>query len=279
MNFRFWWDPWGNSLGILLFLSFDVFGSAFTNGNVRVLKGHVEAIRSVALIPQVEGHVSKVCFSEGNLVKEGEVLYQLERERYQHQVDLSAAEVTVATFTVSHTQREYNRMAAADARGITQVEMDAAILQLETAKSNEQQAKANLATAKFDLEKTQVKAPIDGRIGASAVWPGSYVSPIHETMAQIVQIDPIRVVFRIPVSEYLRFRKAKVSPGEMYEDVRITLPDGTPYDHGGRVDFVNNIVNESDGTVWLGASFPNPDQLLLPNAGVDVMIREHSRIP
>ena len=245
-----------------------------TNVNLRTVKGHIEAIRSVVLIPQVEGYVSRVCFSEGGVVKKGELLYQLERERFQYQVDLCMAELAIATSTVEHSQREYNRMVAADERGITQVEMEATSLQLETAKASEWQAKANLATATFDLEKTQILAPIDGRIGASVVCPGSYVSPVHEPLAQIVQVDPIRVVFPIPASDYVKFRRNKLSLEKAFRSVKIVLPDGVIYDHLGKIDFENNVINEGDDTIYLGASFDNPDQLLLPNVSVDVLLEE-----
>lgn len=252
----------------------DALGFADTNGVERVIRGHVEAIRSVVLIPQIEGCVTKVCFAEGGLVKKGDVLYQLERERYQFQLDLCEAELAAATFTVKHTQREYDRMTAVDSRGITQVEVEAASLQYETAKSSELQAKASRDTAAFDLGKTRIISPIDGRIGASAVCPGSYVSPIHEPLAQIVQVDPIRVVFPVPVAEYVKYKRAKASLREAFGDVRLVLPDGVPYDHNGSVDFENNVINEREGTIYLGARFPNPDQLLLPNATVDVLIRK-----
>lgn len=250
----------------------NAFGSADTNGAGRVIKGHVEAIRSVVLVPQIEGYVTKVCFADGGLVRKGDVLYQLEGERYQFQLDLCEAELAAATFTVKHSQRELERMTAVDSRGITQVEVEEASLQYETAKSSERQAKASRDMAAFDLDKTRIIAPIDGRIGASVVCPGSYVSPVHEPLAQIVQVDPIRVVFPIPVAEYVKHKKTRVSLREVFGDVRLVLPGGMTYAQGGSVDFENNVVNEGEGTVYLGASFPNPDQLLLPNASVDVLI-------
>ena len=250
----------------------NAFGSADTNGARRVIRGHVEAIRSVVLVPQIEGYVTKVCFAEGGLVRKGDVLYQLEGERYRSQLDLCEAELSAATFAVGHSQREFERMTAVDSRGVTQVEVDAASLQYETAKSSERQAKANRDMAAFDLDKTRITSPIDGRIGASAVCPGSYVSPVHEPLAQIVQVDPIRVVFPISVAEYVRYKKSRSSLREVYGDVRLVLPGGVPYDQCGSVDFENNVINEGEETIYLGASFPNPDQLLLPNAAVDVLI-------
>ena len=263
--------------GFVFCCSIETFGYVCTNVNCRTVRGHVDAIRSVALVPQVDGYISKVCFPEGGLVQKGDLLYQLEKERFQFQVDSCVAELTSTTFVVTHSQREFDRMAAADARGITQVEMEAAFLQYETAKANVQQARASLAMALFDLEKTQIRAPIDGRIGASAVCPGSYVSPVHAPLAQIVQLDPIRVVFPLPVSDYVRFRKSKMPIDQMFEDVGIILPDGTRYEYSGRIDFENNVVNEDDGMIYIGARFPNSEQLLLPNAVVDVVLKERPR--
>ena len=253
------------------------FGQTNTNGSYRAIKGHVEALRSVVIVPQVEGYVSRVCFSEGGFVAKGTLLYQIESERLQHQLDLCLAELAAATVIVWHTQREYSRMASADSRGVTQVEMEATSLQYETAKSSERQARASLAIATFDLEKTKIFAPMDGRIGASAVWPGSYVSPIHEPLTQIVQVDPIRIVFPIPASEYVNYKSSKTPLDQAFKDIRVILPNGVLYDHPGRVDFENNIINEETGDIYLGASFPNPDQLLLPNASVDVLVERQSK--
>lgn len=247
------------------------FGQVVPDAECTV-RGRVEAIRSVVVVPQIEGYVSKVCFPEGGLVKTGDLLFQLEGERCQYQVDLCEAELFAATSVVKHTQREYERMTSADSRGITQVEIEAMSLQNETAKANERQARANLAIAMYDLEKTKLKASISGRIGASAVCSGSYVSPIHEPLAQIVQIDPVRVVFPITASEYVRYKRSKKPLAEVFRRVRIVLSDGTIYDQTGQVDFENNVINESDGKLWLGATFQNPNQLLLPNVEVTVMV-------
>lgn len=251
-------------------LPWNVFANACTNGVP--IKGHVEAIHSVFIVPQIDGYVSRVCFREGGAVKKGDLLYQLDERRFRYQVDSCKAELDASGVAVEHAQREFNRMTAVDSRGVTQVEIDAASLQCVIAKSSEQQAKASYDIAAFDLEKTQIKAPMDGRIGASAVGPGSYVSPIHEPLARIVQVDPIRVVFPVPYVEYVKYKKSGKPISDVLRPIKIILPNGVAYDHAGRVDFENNIVNEGDGSIYLGAQFPNPDQLLLPNAIVDVVV-------
>ena len=153
---------------------------------------HAEAVQEVDLLPQVDGYVKEIKFKEGDLVKEGQLLYVLDDERYQavanqRRADLEAAkaDLEAAKAETRRTKRYWERMQAADERGITQKERDDAEADYEKSKASEErskaavvQANANLIVAEYDLKKAKVYAPIPGQIGKTEVF-GSWCPDIH----------------------------------------------------------------------------------------------------
>ena len=170
---------------------------------------HAEAVQEVDLLPQVDGYVKEIKFKEGDLVKEGQLLYVLDDERYQaianqKRADLEAAkaDLEAAAAETRRAERYWQRMQKADERGITQKERDDAEAAAEKSKAAEErakasvtQAKANLVVAEYDLKKAKVFAPISGQIGKTTVHVGDYVAPSKGPLAHIMQVDPIRVTF------------------------------------------------------------------------------------
>lgn len=233
---------------------------------------HIESLRSVDIMSQLDGYIRKVCFSEGALVKKGDCLYLLEDDRYRCRVNQCKAELAAAKAEEKRARRFYESIFKTDTRGTTQLERDTAESQYETAKAMVLQADANLRIAEFDLSKTIISAPITGRIGVSTAAEGSYVSSIREPLTRILQIDPIRAVFSIPQADYLARKRLEALKGKQRQLVRITLADGMQYEHTGIVDFENNSINMESATIFLGASIPNPNQLLLPNLSVTVTL-------
>ena len=171
---------------------------------------HAEPVQEVDLLPQVDGYIKEIKFKEGDIVKEGDVLYILDGERYQAIVNQRKADLAAAEAEQRRAQRYYERMQKADARGITQLERDNAEAAADSAEAAVMQAKANLVVAEYDLKKTCVKAPISGQIGKTAAHVGDYVSPSKGALARIVQIDPMRVSFPLTDRAYIAWRSAQV---------------------------------------------------------------------
>jgi len=253
--------------------------------------GHVEPVQETDILPQIDGYIKKVLFTEGAFVKTGDVLFEIDVEQYEasrnlrySEVRAAESKVTVAEAEVDRARRYFKRLEAADDRGVTATERDtaettlaSAEAALKAARAAVEQAKAAAAIADFNLKHTIVKSPISGRIGKALRHVGDYVSPSKSPLAQVVQLDPIRVVFPITDKDYGLWRAAAERGGRDLRDsrrLRVKLPDGTLYDKTGTIDFGNNKVDRETATVVLYAGFENVGGALLPNAFVRVLSDE-----
>lgn len=247
---------------------------------VREYIGHVEPIQEADILPQVEGYVKKVCFTEGSFVREGDVLFEIDAEQYAaarrlrlSEVKSAEAKVSVARAEVDRVERYYGRLKAADDRSVTALERDTAETSLSSAcaalvaaGSAVEQAKAAAAIADFNLKHTVVKSPISGRIGKALRHVGDYVSPSKGVMGHIVQTNPIRVAFPITDKDSASWKDSKG-----VRRLRLRLPDGCLYDHAGELDFEDNVIDRSTATVRFYARFANDAGMLLPGAIVRIL--------
>ena len=233
---------------------------------------HAEPVQEVDLLPQVDGYIKEIKFKEGDLVKAGDVLYVLDGERYQAIVNQRKADLAAAEAEQRRAQRYYERMQKADARGITQLERDNAEAAAESSKAAVMQAKANLVVAEYDLNKTQVHAPISGQIGKSSVYPGDYVAPSKGALARIVQVDPMRVSFPLTDRAYIAWRSAQLKGEDPDYRLRLILPDGSEYRQHGAWAFDDNTMSKETATIIMRLVFPNPDRMLIPNSYVTLLV-------
>ncbi len=232
---------------------------------------HVEAMQEVDLLPQVDGYIKEILFKEGDLVKAGQVLYRLDDERYQAVVNQRKADLEAAEAEARRSERYWQRMQNADARGITQLERDNAEAGAEKAKASVLQAKANLVVAEYDCKKAQVIAPISGQIGKSNAYIGDYVAPSKGALAHIMQIDPIRVSFPLTDRDYISWRLAQKAGTQEPFRMRLALPNDAIYDCEGSFDFDDNEMSATTATIIMRVKFPNPDRLLIPNSYVTML--------
>lgn len=234
---------------------------------------HAEALQEVDLLPQVDGYVKEILFKEGDLVKEGQVLYRLDDERYQAVVNQRKADLESAEAEARRAERYWERMQKADARGITQLERDNAEAGADTARAAVLQARANLVVAEYDCKKAQVVAPISGQIGKTTAHVGDYVAPSKGALARIVQVDPIRVSFPLTDRAYVAWRQSERQNrlGGNDHRMRLILPDGSTYDREGAFDFDDNQMSLTTATIMMRLRFPNPDRLLVPNSYVTLL--------
>lgn len=229
---------------------------------------HAEAVQEVDLLPQVEGYIKEIKFKEGDLVKEGQLLYVLDDERYQAVANQRKADLAAAEAEHRRANRYYERMQSADERGITQKERDDAEAAAESAKAAVLQAKANLVVAEYDLKKTHILAPIAGQIGKTAAHVGDYVAPSKGPLAHIMQVDPIRVTFPLTDRAFVEMREAQRKGRGVNDEIRtrLVLPNGDIYAAEGVYDFDDNQMSRETATIIMRLSFANPDRLLVPNS-------------
>lgn len=225
---------------------------------------HAEAVAEVDLLPQVDGYIKEIKFKEGDVVREGQLLYVMDDEKYEAVVGQAKADLNAAEAEARRARRYYERMEKADERGITQLERDNAEAAAEKADAAVLQAKANLVVAEYNCKKAKIFAPISGQIGKTSAHVGDYVAPSKGALAHIVQIDPIRVSFPMTDRAFLALRKS-VKAGKTDENrLRVILPDGTEYGREGEWDFDDNEMSKTTASIILRLRFANPDRLLVP---------------
>ena len=253
--------------------------------------GHVEPTQVTDILPQIDGYVRRVCFTEGAKVEKGDLLFEIDDEQYlaaknlrYSEVANAEAKVTVALAEVDRAERYYKRLSTADERGVTASELDTAETTLASAKAALNaanaavaQAKASAAIADFNLRHTKIYSPISGRIGKALRHVGDYVSPSKSALARVVQLDPIRVVFPVSDRDYDAWQAAAERGGRALKDsrrLRLRLPDGSLYGAEGVVDFGDNEMSRETATLTIHAGFANPAGRLVPNAFVRVLSDE-----
>jgi len=241
---------------------------------------HAEAVQEVDLLPQVDGYIKEIKFKEGDLVKEGQLLYVLDDEKYQAVVGQAKADLNAAEVEARRAKRYYDRMQTADERGITQLERDNAEAAAERASAVVMQAKANLVVAEYNCKKARVVAPISGQIGKTTAHIGDYVAPSKGALAHIMQVDPIRVTFPLTDRQFLAWREAE-KKGKLEENfrTRLLLADDSIYEGEGTIDFDDNQMSRETATIIVRLSFANPDRLLVPNSYLTLLADKRKPTP
>ena len=238
--------------------------------------GHVEAIQVVNLRARVEGFIEQVNFKEGSNVCAGDLLYVIEQTLYKAKVNADTARVAQFEAILGRASRRLKRLQAALPESVPATDMDNAVAEELLSRAQLQEAQANLEQSKLDLEYTKIWAPIDGRIGRTAHTKGNLVNLASGSLAGIVQINPIRVVYSISEND---FAMIKMSAEDSIESkkrsmlaLRIKLPGGQIMETEGQINFVDNTVDSGTGTIAVRALFDNTDGTLLPGQYVTVMI-------
>jgi RND family efflux transporter MFP subunit len=238
--------------------------------------GHVQEVQTVDLRARIEGFLEQVKFKEGSDVHAGDLLYVIEQAPYQAKVDADTAIVIQATATHTKARQYLERVRTVRSGGVSQSDIDDAVAEELRARGELEQAKANLKRSQLDLEYTMVRAPISGRIGRTAYTRGNLVNPASGSLARIVQMDPIRVVYSISENDLVDINMAlKDASNDKKHPIltpRIKLPEGQVLKTEGQIDFVDNTVDPATGTIAVWALFNNPDGILLPGQYVTVLV-------
>ncbi len=241
-------------------------------GTIHTYVGRIEAVSTVELQARITGFLEKRNFIEGATVHKGEVLYEIERGIYKSEVDKYTATVEGATATVEDNQKTLDRMTyLRDKQDEPQEKVDSAKATLLASQADLDEAKADLEEAKINLGYTWIASPIDGRISKTEVNVGNLVNPDSGTLATVVSVDPVYVIFYVSERTLLEERrKGLVDDNSSKLTVSITLSDGETYPEEGKITYVGIDVDESTDTIELRATFPNPDKVLVPGQYANV---------
>ena len=236
--------------------------------------GRFAASEMVEVRPRVSGFVDKIHFKDGQIIKAGDILFTIDPRPFEIAVDSAKAEVARTTAQVDLAETEVERAEPlAKSRTITERDFDQRKANLNIARAQRQAAQASLKSAELNLEWTQVKAPIAGRISDRKVDVGNLVSSgqtgTTTLLTTILRTDPIYFVFDVSESDYLRYARMFLTNGqkssrEAENPVRIRLADETLWSRTGKMDFVDNQLSPRSGTLRGRAILENKDELLTP---------------
>ncbi|MBR0256375.1 MAG: efflux RND transporter periplasmic adaptor subunit [Synergistaceae bacterium] len=234
--------------------------------NTKEYIGTVEAVQRVTVKPELSARISRVYFNEGSYVRAGSTLFTLDNSQYKATVDLRKAQLARTQSTLEQAQKYMRRLKAADKRSVPASDMDKADNDIKQGQASVSEAKANLELAQIELNRTKITSPISGVIGRAGFTKGNYVSPSSE-LATIIQMNPIRVAFSISEADYTSWQKNSYS-------AVLKLSDGTTYDESssGKMDFIDNVINASTGTITIRWSFSNDSNILIPGAMVRIAL-------
>ncbi len=233
----------------------------------------VEAINRVELRPLVQGLLGEPSFHEGDMVKEGDVLFQIDATRYQAAVDAQRAKIAQLTVKVDDARKKFERQQYLVERAASSVDqLESAQATLDQLKAQRESAEAALAVAQDDLSRCTVRAPMTARVGRVTFSRGNYITDINSPLATLVQLSPIYV--RFPLSENIILSTYGNDEALLKQaDIRLITSTGTSYAEAGTLAFADNIVQTETDTQNLWASFPNAEGRLQPGAVVTIELR------
>jgi membrane fusion protein (multidrug efflux system) len=224
------------------------------------INGRIQAIARVDLVARVTAFLTEQHFVEGTEVKKDDLLYSLERAPFEADVEAKQAAVAQAEAQLENANIALSRASELAERAVgTQVTLDNARATQRTAAAQLKAAQAQLHQSQINLGYTEIRSPINGRIGRTSVTIGNVVSPTSGVLATIVGPDPVYVVFPVAMRRVLELRERYASKGG-FDAVKllVRLPNGKMYDQIGKLDFVDISVAKDTDTLTLRGTIPNP---------------------
>ena len=240
--------------------------------------GRLAAIQNVSVRPRVSGYITQIPFKEGSLVKKDDLLFVIDPRPYQAALDQAAGQLKQAQAQQELSDRDFTRAQSLQATKVSSKE------EFDQAATSKNQSSAQVATAQatvnganLNLEFTQIKSPIDGRISRQDVTVGNLVTSDTTVLTNIVSVDPIYAYADVDERAVLNYQKliheGKVkSARESSVAVAIALAGENGFPHQGVIDFIDNQINAATGTLAVRGMFPNADGNLLPGMFVRMQI-------
>ncbi|WP_158259883.1 efflux RND transporter periplasmic adaptor subunit [Phyllobacterium phragmitis] len=237
---------------------------------VTELPGRVAPMMTADVRPRVTGMVLKRVFEQGSTVREGDVLYIIDPAPFQAKAEAAKAALDSAIAAQALAKQRADRQAELLRKGVASKDStDTAVATLAQSNADVDRARADLTTAELELQYTEIRAPISGKIGRALVTEGALVSPTSDVMASLQQIDPVYVDFTQPADSVIALKNA-LAEGKLQADapgsarLKLLSTGGEPYPHDGKLLFSEASVNSATGQIILRGEFPNPEMNLLP---------------
>ena len=236
--------------------------------------GRFVAIDSVEIRARVSGYLDRIDFTDGQMVKQGDLLFTLDKRPFQTALDQAVGNLEQARANLAFAETDLARGAQlVKERTITEQTFDQRTQTKRVAEATVRAREAAVASAKLDLEFTELRAPVAGRIGDRRISLGNLITGsttgTTSLLATIVSLDPIRFEFTFDEASYLRYERAAQAGSEMTSRnasvaVALKLIDEPDFSHQGRMDFVDNAIDRSSGTIRGRAVLSNTDGVFTP---------------
>lgn len=236
--------------------------------------GRFAAINSVEVRARVSGYLNSVHFTDGQIVKKGDLLFTIDKRPFQFTLDQARANLATAQSNLAYAKSDLERgQSLVTAKTITEQIFEQRTQAFRNAQAAVTAAQAAVHQAELDLEFTELRAPIDGRIGARQVSPGNLVAGGNTgnttPLATIVSTDPIYFEFTFDEASYLRYERLAENGSDVASrgggvPVTLKLIDEQGFPHEGRMNFVNNVIDTTTGTIRARAEFKNPNGVFTP---------------
>ena len=234
------------------------------------LTGTTSAVATVQLVARVEGFLEQIHFQDGQRVKQGDLLFTIQQDTYQAQLQQAQSQLQAMQAQLLHAQTEFERYSGLfKQRAASAVDVDTWRANRDQAQAGVLGAQAQIEIAQINLGYTTVSAPFDGRMGRHLIDAGNLVGTGGQTvLAEINRIDPIYAYFTINERDLLRIREQRAQSGQsgpptdQVLELGLTNDDGFP--HQGKLDFAAIALTPGTGTLQLRGIFPNPDYRILP---------------
>ncbi len=225
--------------------------------------GRVEAKYSVDVIARVPGFLIKKYFKEGDFVRKGQLIFKIDPREYQIEVNNSLANVNQYNALLKNAQQELNRANALIKEDlISRSDVDQSLATRNQNKALLDAARQQYELAKVNLSYTDIKSPIDGRIGKVNITEGNYVTATSGSLVNISSTNPVYVAFSLKGDDYVNLLRAS----NKFKDVQVQIQfdGGHWYDKTGTIDFVDNKIDKDSGSISMRAVFDNSKGWLVP---------------
>lgn len=215
--------------------------------------GRVEAMNAVDIRSRIEGFIEKRLFNEGQVVKSGQDLFLIDSRALEIALADAKASLASAQATLADAQRRVDRNKSLSSQTVSRATLEESQTALETGQANLLAAQARVSQAELNLSYARISSPIAGRIGAAQLSDGSFVSGSSMTLARVVEMEPIRVVFSVTDRSILELRAAAggISKDELAGKFvpTLRLSNGQEYKQPGKIEFFGNEIDEATGTL------------------------------
>lgn len=245
--------------------------------------GQTQSDQAVDIRSRVSGFLIKRNYVEGTLVKENQVLFEIDHKPFQTQLDAAKAQLSQQNARLEVARANLARVKPlAERNALSQKDLDDAVGNFHSATAGVEQATAEVETQKLNLSYTYVRSPVDGVSSFGVLPVGAYVSTTNSLLTTVSTLTPMRINFSISEPQTLEFRAQQanrqlVVPPDRHYTVTVVLADGTEYPHKGRITFADATYSQQTGTFLVRAEMPNPDSQLQPGQFVRVFVGGASR--